>query len=132
MWPVTDATFEWGSYKAYGQDRFLTTPLMQWMFDNYTTDAEARKGIYISPLNASPEQLKGLPPALIQVAEADILRDQGEAYGRKLDEAGVTVTTIRYNGTIHDFGLLNPLANLPQVKSLFIHAAAELKKYLGL
>lgn len=131
MWPVTDATFEWGSYKAYGQDRFLTTPLMQWMFDNYTTDAAARKSIYISPLNASARQLEGLPPALIQVAEADILRDQGEAYGRKLDEAGVPVTTVRYNGTIHDFGLLNPLAGLPQVKSLFVHAAAELKKYLN-
>lgn len=131
MWPVTDATFEWGSYKAFGQDRFLTTPLMQWMFDNYTTDAAARKGIYISPLNASAEQLQGLPPALIQVAEADILRDQGEAYGRKLDDAGVPVTTVRYNGTIHDFGLLNPLAKLPQVKSLFVHAAAELKKYLN-
>ncbi|TFF37794.1 alpha/beta hydrolase [Mucilaginibacter psychrotolerans] len=130
MWPVTDATFEWESYKQYGQDRFLTTPLMKWMFDNYTTDTERRKEIYLSPLNATIKQLKDLPPALIQVAEADILRDQGEAYGRKLDEAGVPVTTIRYNGMIHDFGLLNPLAHLPQVKSLFIHAAAELRKYL--
>lgn len=132
LWPVTDATFEWESYKKYGKNRFLTTPLMQWMFDHYTTDPEERKQIYLSPLNATKEQLQGLPPALIQVAEADILRDQGEAYGRKLDEAGVTVTTIRYNGMIHDFGLLNPLAHLPQVKSLFVQAAAELKKYLGL
>ncbi len=132
LWPVTDATFEWESYKKYGKDRFLTTPLMQWMFDHYTKDPDERKQIYLSPLNASKEQLQGLPPALIQVAEADILRDQGEAYGRKLDEAGVTVTTIRYNGMIHDFGLLNPLAHLPQVKSLFVQAAAELKKYLGL
>ena len=91
----------------------------------------SRKQIYLSPLNTTSEQLKGLPPALIQVAEADILRDQGEAYGRKLDEAGVVTTTIRYNGMIHDFGLLNPLAHLPQVKSLFVHAAAELNKYLN-
>jgi acetyl esterase len=67
---------------------------------------------------------------LNQVAENDILRDEGEAYGRKLDEAGVKVTCIRYNGVIHDFGLLNGLADIPQTKSLFVHAAAELKKYL--
>lgn len=103
---------------------------MKWMFDQYTTDAAQRKEIYHSPLQASAEQLKGLPPALIQVAENDILRDEGEAYGRKLDEAGVKVTTIRYNGMIHDFGLLNALAELPTTRSLFVHAAAELKKYL--
>lgn len=132
MWPVTHATFDTESYQQYGEDRFLTTPVMKWMYDAYTKDEAERKSIYISPLNATPEQLKGLPPTLIQVAEADILRDEGEAYGRKLDDAGVPTTTIRYNGMIHDFGLLNPLAHLPQVKSLFIHAAAELKKHLGL
>jgi acetyl esterase/lipase len=67
---------------------------------------------------------------LIIVAENDVLRDEGEAYGRKLDEAGVTATTARYNGMIHDFGLLNPLATLPQTRALFIQAGAELKKYL--
>jgi acetyl esterase len=77
MWPVTDATFDWESYQQYGQDRFLTTPLMKWMFDNYTTHQEERKEIYLSPLQATTEQLKDLPPALIQVADADILRDQG-------------------------------------------------------
>ncbi|MDR9895910.1 alpha/beta hydrolase [Aetokthonos hydrillicola Thurmond2011] len=71
-----------------------------------------------------------MPPALIQLAESDILHDEGEAYGRKLDEAGVNVTTVRYNGTIHDFGLLNALAELPATRSLFLHAAAELKKHL--
>jgi acetyl esterase len=130
FWPIVDANFEHESYKLYGEDRFLTTPLMKWMYDNYTKDPAERAQIYASPINATLEQLQGLPPALIQVAEADILRDGGEAYGRKLDEAGVTVTTIRYNGTIHDFGLLNPLAETPQSKSLFVHAAAELKKYL--
>jgi acetyl esterase len=130
MWPVTDAGFGWESYKLFGQDRFLTTPLMKWMFDQYTTDAGERAQILVSPLNATLEELKDLPPALIQVAENDILRDQGEAYGRKLNEAGVTVTTVRYNGMIHDFGLLNALATVPSVKSLIIQAAAELKKYL--
>ncbi|GAA0540237.1 alpha/beta hydrolase [Chitinophaga japonensis] len=131
MWPVTDYySPDSVSYQLYGEDRFLTTSLMKWMFDQYTTDPAERKEVYHSPLQASVEQLKGLPPALIQVAENDILRDEGEAYGRKLDEAGVKVTTVRYNGMIHDFGLLNALAELPAVRSLFEHAAAELKKYL--
>jgi acetyl esterase/lipase len=130
MWPVTDANFERESFKQFGEKRFLTAPLMKWMWDLYTTDPKERKEIYASPLQASVEQLKGLPPALIQVAECDILRDEGEEYGRKLDEAGVTVTTVRYDGMIHDFGLLNGLAEEPAVRSLFEHAAAELKKYL--
>lgn len=131
MWPIVDADFETESYKQFGKDRFLTTPLMKWMYDLYIKDPEKRKDIYASPLQANIEKLKGLPPALIQVAESDILRDEGEAYGRKLDEAGVPVTCIRYNGMIHDFGLLNGLAEVPAVRSLFVHAAAELKKYLA-
>lgn len=131
MWPIVDANFETESYKLFGQDRFLTTPLMKWMYDMYIKDPRKRNDIYASPLQASVEQLQGLPPALIQVAENDVLRDEGEAYGRKLDEAGVKVTTIRYNGMIHDFGLLNGLAEVPAVKSLFVHAAAELKKHLN-
>jgi len=130
MWPLADADFDRESYKRFGKDRFLTTPLMKWMYDNYTTNEEERQQIYASPLNATIDQLKNMPPTLIQVAESDILRDAGEAYGRKLDEAGVTVTTIRYNGVIHDFGLLNGIADIPQTRSLFVHAGAELKKYL--
>lgn len=130
MWPILDAGFDTESYRLFGKDRFLTTSLIKWMYDQYTTDPKQRKEIYASPLQATPEQLQGLPPALIQVAESDILRDEGEAYGRKLDEAGVVATTVRYNGMIHDFGLLNGLAYLPATRSLFVHAAAELKKYL--
>ena len=132
MWPIVDSNFETGSYQQFGEDRFLTTPLMKWMYDMYIPDPEKRKVIYASPLQATKEQLTGLPPALIQVAENDVLRDEGEAYGRKLDEAGVYVTTVRYNGVIHDFGLLNPLAHIHQTKSLFVQAGAELKKHLKL
>lgn len=131
FWPLTDANVETSSYQQFGKDRFLTTSLMKWMFDMYTTDLKQRKEPYHSPLQANREQLKGLPPALIQVAENDILRDEGEAYGRKLDEAGVPVTLVRYDGMIHDFGLLNALATLPATRSLFVQAAAELKKYLA-
>jgi len=129
FWPVTDADFETESYQQFGTQRFLTSSLMQWMWDQYI-DPSQRKEIFASPLQATLEDLKGLPPTLIQVAENDILRDEGEAYGRKLGEAGVPVTTVRYNDVIHDFGLLNGLAEIPQTKALFLQAAAELKKYL--
>lgn len=130
LWPVTDATFSQESYKKFGEDRFLTAPIMKWMWDQYTTNPEERKSIYASPLQASIENLKGLPPAVIIVAENDILRDEGEAYGRKLDQAGVEVTTVRYNGTIHDFGLLNALADQPSTKGMLDHVSAILKKYM--
>lgn len=131
MWPVANAEFETESWQQFGEARFLTAPLMKWMWDLYIPSAEVRKETHASQLQATVEQLKGLPPALVQVAENDILRDEGEAYGRKLDEAGVTVTTVRYDGMIHDFGLLNALANEPGTRSLVRHAAAELKHRLG-
>lgn len=131
FWPLTDAYFEHESCKLYAQDRFLTTALIQWLYDQYTTDPAERAQAYASPLRATPEQLRGLPPTLIQVAANDILRDGGEAYGRRLDAAGVPTTTVRYDGMIHDFGLLNALADLPQVTSFITQAAAELRKHLG-
>jgi acetyl esterase len=131
FWPTVNSDFETNSYKRFGTGRFLTTLLITWMYENYIPDAEDRKQIYAAPLLASLDQLKGLPPTLIQVGEADIFLDESLAYGRKLDEAGVTVTTLTYAGAIHDFGLLNPLAKTAESKSLFRHAAAELKAYLA-
>ena len=130
MWPVVDANFETESYKQYGEQRFLTTNMMKWMFDLYQPDVSKRKEIYIAPLRATVDQLKGLPTTLIQTAENDILRDEAEEFGRRLDEAGVKVTTVRYNGMIHDFGLLNGLATLQETRSMFVHATAELKRCL--
>jgi acetyl esterase/lipase len=130
MWPVTDANFETDSYNELGEGRFLTKNMMIWFWDNYLPDKNARKEIYASPLQATLEQLKGLPPALIQTAENDVLRDEGEAYARKLDEAGVPVTLTRYGGLIHDYGLLNPLAKIPAVKTAILQAAAVIKEAL--
>jgi acetyl esterase/lipase len=130
MWPVTDANFETDSYKELGEERFLTRNMMIWFWDNYLPDKKARKEMYASPLQASLAQLKGLPPALIQTAENDVLRDEGEAYARKLDEAGVPVTLTRYGGLIHDYGLLNPLAKIPAVKTALLQAAAVIKNAL--
>lgn len=82
----------------YGRQRFLTVPLMKWMFGKYVSDPAQRGNDLMSPVRASAERLRGLPPTLIAVAENDILRDEGEAMGRRLDEAGVEVTTVRFNG----------------------------------
>lgn len=130
LWPVTDASFETASYKQFAQGHFLTKPMMQWFWDSYTTDPKQRAERFASPLQATTEQLKGLPPTLIQTAEFDVLRDEGEAYARKLDAAGVTVTAVRYNGMIHDYGLLNPLAHVPAVQAAMRQAGAELKQHL--
>lgn len=130
LWPVTDANFNNGSYNQFAERHFLTRNMMQWFWNNYTTDPRQRDDIHASPLRASLEQLKGLPPALVQTAEMDVLRDEGEAYARKLDAAGVPVTAVRYNGLIHDYGLLNVLSTVPSVRSAMDQAAQALKDHL--
>ena len=127
FWPVTNANFENTSYDQYANDHFLTKNMMKWFWDAYTTDPKQRQEVYASPLLATTEQLKGLPPTLVQTAEKDVLRDEGEAYARKLDAAGVNVVATRYNGMIHDFGLLNVLADLPATRAALHQASEELK-----
>ena len=130
FWPVTNADLETVSYNQYATDRFLTKNMMKWFWDHYIPDTQQRSEIYASPLQASVEQLKGLPAALVQTAENDVLRDEGESYARKMNEAGVPVSLVRYQGMIHDYGLLNPLAHIPEIQSALLYAAAELKKAL--
>ena len=130
LWPVTNAAFDTGSYDQFAEGHFLTRNMMKWFWDSYTTDPRERQDVYASPLQASIERLKGLAPAVIQTAEMDVLRDEGEAYARKLDQAGVNVTSTRYNGLIHDYGLLNPIRHVAGVRSALQHASAELKKRL--
>lgn len=130
LWPVTDANFNTASYDQFENGYFLTKGMMKWFWDNYTLDPAKRAEITASPLRATTAQLQGLPPALIQTAELDVLRDEGEAYGRKLDAAGVDVTVTRYNGLIHDYGLLNALATVPAVQTAMRQAGAELKARL--
>ncbi|BCJ04258.1 lipase [Pseudomonas sp. RtIB026] len=130
LWPVTDANFNNASYNQFAEGHFLTRNMMQWFWNNYTTDPRQRDDVHASPLRASLEQLQGLPPALVQTAEMDVLRDEGEAYARKLDAAGVPVTAVRYNGLIHDYGLLNVLSTVPSVRSAMDQAAQALKTHL--
>lgn len=130
LWPVTDANFNNGSYNQFAEGHFLTRNMMQWFWDSYTSDPRQRDDIHASPLRASLEQLKGLPPALVQTAEMDVLRDEGEAYARKLGAAGVPVTAVRYNGMIHDFGLLNVLGQVPATRSAMDQAAQAIRQHL--
>ena len=130
FWPVTNASFENASYDEFANDHFLTRNMMKWFWDAYTTDPKQRQEIYASPLLATAEQLKGLPPALVQTAEKDVLRDEGEAYARKLDAAGVSVVTTRYDGMIHDFGLLNVLSGVPTTRAALHQASEELRMRL--
>src|SRR5262245_905795 len=131
FYPVTDANFETGSYDTFAEGPWLTRAGMQWFWNAYLPEVAARKQITASPLSASREQLAGLPEALVIVDENDVLRDEGEAYARKLSQAGVRVTSVRYNGTIHDFVLLNAIADTPAVRSAMHQANSALKKALA-
>lgn len=113
IYPVTDANFDNASYKEFAEGPWLTKKAMEWFWDKYLPNKEKRKEITASPLQASLEQLKGLPPALVITGECDVLRDEGEAYAHKLNAAGVTVTAVRHLGTIHDFLMLNDLSETP-------------------
>lgn len=130
FYPVTDANFDTPSYTAYQDGYFLTREAMKWFWDNYTSNQTNRKEPIVSPLQASIEQLRGLPPALIINGEFDVLRDEGEAYAHKLIEAGVPVTGLRYHGTIHDFVMLNPLADTPATRGAIEQASQMLNRIL--
>ena len=126
FYPVTDASMSSESYQTYAEGPWLTKKAMTWFWDQYLPDADKRDDIHASPLNATVEQLSGMPQTLLMVDENDVLRNEGEAYGRKLAAAGTRVTSLRLNGTIHDFMLLNPIASTPAVRS----AVAQATDYL--
>ncbi|WP_221353798.1 alpha/beta hydrolase [Streptomyces beigongshangae] len=127
FYPVTDASFDTGSYRQFAEGYFLRRDGMQWFWDQYTTDEQQRAEITASPLRATTEQLTGLPPALVITGEADVLRDEGEAYANKLREAGVPVTAVRYQGIIHDFVMLNALAGTHAARAAIGQAITVLK-----
>ena len=130
FYPVTDANFDTESYHQFATGYFLRRDAMQWFWDQYTTDAAQRAEITASPLRASTEELSGLPPALVITGEADVLRDEGEAYANKLRTAGVPVTAVRYQGIIHDFVMLNALRSTHAAEAAISQAVAVLRKAL--
>ena len=132
-YPVTDAGQDTASYREFAGGPYLTAKAMAWFWDAYIPPESAaqRSEITASPLRASLEDLSGLPPALVFVDENDVLRDEGEAYAAKLTQAGVPTTSVRYNGIIHDFMMLNPLRSTQATTGAVEQAIHHLRKAFG-
>ena len=130
FYPVTDAAFDTPSYHQFATGHFLRRDGMQWFWDQYTTDTNERAQVTASPLRATTDQLTGLPPALVITAEADVLRDEGEAYAAKLRQAGVPVVATRYQGIIHDFVMLNALRGTHAAEAAIAQAVTTLRTAL--
>ena len=128
FYPVTDANFDTPSYLEYQEGYFLTRESMKWFWDNYASNDTNRKEPTVSPLQASIDQLRKLPPTLIIVGENDVLRDEGEAYAHKLMQAGVPTTATRYLGTIHDFMMLNPITDTPAARGAIAQVSYTLQE----
>ncbi|MDW3680062.1 MAG: alpha/beta hydrolase [Nitrososphaeraceae archaeon] len=131
FYPVTDSNFDTSSYRKYAEGYWLTREGMKWFWNNYTSTETNRKEPTVPPLQASIEQLSGLPPGLLINGENDVLCDEGEAYALKLLQAGVRMTAVRYHGTIHDFVMLNPITNDPAPRGAIEQASQMLKQVLS-
>ncbi len=126
FYPVTDSSLAQDSYEEFVDGPWLTRAAMEWFWDAYAPSKEDRRKVTAAPLSATSEQLQGLPPALVIVDENDVLRDEGEAYARKLMQSGVDVTAVRFLATHHDFVMLNALADTPASKAAIQLAAEKL------
>ena len=131
LYPTTDSGFDTDSYDQFADGHFLTRETMKWFWNHYAPDVSMRAEPTASPLRASLEQLSGLPSSLVLTAEFDVLRDEGEAYARKLTEAGVRVIAVRYLGTIHAFTVLNALADTPAAHGAIAQVNSELRRSFG-
>lgn len=130
FYPVTDANFSTESYQKFAEGPWLTKAAMEWFWNAYAPHGADRKKPTASPLQASIDQLRHLPPALIITDENDVLRDEGEAYAHKLLRAGVKVTAVRFLGTCHDFAMLNALSETPAARGAIALAIDYLHKAL--
>ncbi|GAA3938600.1 alpha/beta hydrolase [Actinoplanes auranticolor] len=130
-YPVTDAEMNTASYEQFASGYYLSRKSMEWFWDAYAPEKSTRSEITASPNQATVEQLRGLPPTLVFVDEADVLRDEGEAYAAKLRSAGVPVTTVRYDGTVHDFMLLNSLTDTRATRASIDQATSFLRTALA-
>jgi len=130
FYPVLGEVAEGGSYEKFKDGPWLTRRAMYRLLDAAFPDPACRHEITAFPRLASVVQLNDLPEALVIVAENDVVRDEGELYVRKLVQAGVSATSTRYSGTIHDFVMLNSLAEAPASRSAISQACAALRAAL--
>jgi acetyl esterase len=130
-YPVTDAGQDTGSYREFADGPYLLARSMAWFWDAYLPEVDKRSEITASPLRATLEDLAGVPEAFLIVDENDVLRDEGEAYARKLTAAGVRTTSIRYNGTLHDFMMLNPVRGTAATTAAVEQAISVLRTALS-
>ena len=126
LFPVTDAGFDTPSYRQFATGYYLTLDDMRWFWDQYLPDVSMRTQPTAAPLRATPEQLRGVAPALVITCECDVLRDEGEAYAHRLIEASVQVTATRYLGTIHGFAVLNDLRHTRAAHAAMAQTCAAL------
>jgi acetyl esterase len=131
FYPVTEASFDTSSYQEFSTGYFLRRDTMQWFWDQYTADPQQRCEATASPLGATTRQLAALPPTLVITAEADVVRDEGEAFAGRLRQAGVPVTSVRFQGTIHDFVLLNALSATQATRAALLLATGVLRQALA-
>lgn len=130
-YPVTDGAQDTASYREFADGPYLTAKAMAWFWDAYTPDPAQRAEITASPLRATLADLADLPPAFLVVDENDVLRDEGEAYARRLTQAGVPTSSVRYNGTLHDFMMLNPVRGTRATSGAIDQAVQVLRTALG-
>ncbi|MEE6166769.1 MULTISPECIES: alpha/beta hydrolase [unclassified Mycolicibacterium] len=127
-YPPTDARCEYPSHEAFAEEYLLTSDEQAWYWEQYCDgDADSPTA---SPLRASRTDLTGLPPTLIVTAEADVVRDEGEAFAERLREAGVEVTCTRYLGTVHDFVVLTQLCETPSAQAALEQGVSFLNQAL--
>ncbi|MFD5571272.1 MULTISPECIES: alpha/beta hydrolase [Streptomyces] len=129
LYPVTDADFDTASYHRYAENCWLSRPAMKWYWDAYAPRVADRNNPLASPLKATVDQLRGLPPALV-ITDSDVLKDAADAYASKLKSAGVPVTTSHYSGVTHDFMMLNALRDTQANKDAVARTTATLRDAL--
>ena len=128
--PDADAAQDTDSYREFADGPFLTAKGLAWFWDAYLPDHEQRAESTASPLRAGLGDLAGLPQTFLLVDENDVLRDEGEAYARKLTAAGVRTTSVRSNGILHDFMMLNPFRDTAATTGAVDQAIHVLRKAL--
>jgi acetyl esterase/lipase len=130
-YPMTDAAMDTDTYRTFKDGPYVSANVMAWFWENYLPGPELGAEITASPLRATGDDLEGLPPALVIVDENDVLRDEGESYASKLREAGVPTTSVRFNGIIHDFMMLNALSETESTRAAISLATAALRRAFG-